>query len=61
MPVLLALALAAWLLWQTPLAGVPAWLKPMATSVHFTVTNASRWLPATFSLPPENALHGKEP
>jgi len=62
LPVLVALALAVWwLLWQMPLSGLPAWLKPMATSVHSSVTNASRLLSATSSLPSENALHSKEP
>jgi uncharacterized BrkB/YihY/UPF0761 family membrane protein len=61
LPVLLALALALWLLGQIPPASMPLWLKPMAASVPFSWSNSSKKPPATTSPPSENALHGKEP
>jgi hypothetical protein len=61
LPVLLALALAVWLLGRMPPANVPAWLKPVATSVPFNLSNSREKLPVPASPPSENAPHGKEP
>jgi len=60
LPVLLALALAVWLLGQMPPANMPAWLKPMTASVPFNLSNSSKKPPTTTSPPSENAPHGKE-
>jgi hypothetical protein len=61
LPVLLTLALAVWLLGQMPPANVPAWLKPVAASIPFNLSNSREQSPAPTSLPSENAPHGKEP
>ena len=61
LPMLLALALAVWLLGQLPPAKVPAWLKPIVSLGHFTVPNSSEKPPAAAYPPFKNALHGKEP
>jgi hypothetical protein len=61
LPLLLALAFAVWVLWPVPPAAMPAWLKPTAASVHFTMTKSRASQPPTPSLPSDKAVHGKEP
>jgi uncharacterized BrkB/YihY/UPF0761 family membrane protein len=61
LPVLLALALALWLLGQIPPASMPLWLQPMAASVPFSWSNSGDKPPAIASSSSENAPHGKEP
>ena len=65
LPVLLALVLAlvltVWLLGQMPPENMPAWLKPVATSMPFSLSNSGAKPPATASTPSENAPNGKEP